>query len=541
MPSGSYITETEFKETYNDRSSEVITELKLNLSDLTATTETRSLEVKGSNNAEFILEVKNAAGDYYNFHTQTFASSHSVLEEELVDGLYIDEIVFPASGSDDQYDIFLHAKAGTKHIPYTEKRFEDDSIDLNGSIGSNSLLMQKIIYQYNSELTLTLSGYSSGGGISGVFGNVEIDIDRHKSQDETAFSFTTTALTTAAYRILKQPLESDVLAFIEPVIGSAPVTLPGENIYPTVSDTDTVNGAVTSGTTITMDTAVASKIKVGDRVTGNTALNATTATVVSLDSTYAFTLSEAIAIADGITLSFSNQMNYSWPVNNYVNLIEEGMIVVPSTNVTANTRIQAYIDKVTTLAGTKNERVRVNKILSALNKRGKKPTVVKGLVTNQAGDITFNNQQVLALAGDTLKIGGYGESKILRLYGWDVELTDLEITLTAPTTTTTEAISAHATIAVADREGVINNVSRVGGIGIDSSVANPLITSGGGADGAGDWVMDATQTLENGTTLTVENTGRIATITGNIRILKAGTASQTLRFDVDNLLSTSAP
>ena len=171
----------------------------------------------------------------------------------------------------------------------------------------------------------------------------------------------------------------------------------------------------------------------------------------------------------------------------------------------------------------------------------KKPTVVKGLVTVQEGQIVFDKQQALALAGDTLKIGGYGQSEILRLYGWDVRLTDLAITLTPVTTTTTEATSAHATIAVASKEGVINSVSRVGGLGINPSLQNPLITSGGGATGAGDWIMDAAQTLENGVTLTVENTSRIATITGNIVILKAGTANQTLRFDLDKLLSTTAP
>ena len=126
------------------------------------------------------------------------------------------------------------------------------------------------------------------------------------------------------------------------------------------------------------------------------------------------------------------------------------------------------------------------------------------------------------------------------MYGWEVRFTDLAIALTAPTTTTTEATSAHATIAVADREGIINNVSTVSGIGIDPSVANPTLTTGGGLDGAGDWIMSAVQTLENGITLTVGNTGRIATITGNIEIVKAGTASQTLRFDIEKLLSTSA-
>ena len=53
--------------------------------------------------------------------------------------------------------------------------------------------------------------------------------------------------------------------------------------------------------------------------------------------------------------------------------------------------------------------------------------------------------------------------------------------------------------------------------------------------------MDAVQTLESGVTLTVENTGRVATITGNIEIIKAGTASQTIRFDIEKILSTSAP
>ena len=53
--------------------------------------------------------------------------------------------------------------------------------------------------------------------------------------------------------------------------------------------------------------------------------------------------------------------------------------------------------------------------------------------------------------------------------------------------------------------------------------------------------MDAAQTLENGITLTVENTGRIATISGNVEIVKAGVSDATIRFDIEKLLSTSAP
>ena len=525
----------------------IIQSFNLDLSDIPAAGESRAFSITGDPGAELKLEIKdNTTGYYYNFVTNIFQVSPSSLQEEIVSNPYAGSITFPAiTGSDDQYDIFLYAvpssdpELSTIHNTYNEVRFGDGSLDINNSTGSNSLMMQKVIYQY-AALTLTLQGYSPAGTVAGTLGTDTISINRGKSQVKTAFSFTTTAGATAAYRILKQPVANDVLAFIQPVVGSAPIDLPGENIYPDVSNTDTVNGSVTSGTTVTMDTAVASKTKVGDRVTGNSALDRTTATVVSLDSTYVFTLSEAIAIADGITLSFSNRMNYSWPITK-ANLIKPGMIVVSDTNVTTGTTVAAYEDTITIFEDTKDEKVIIKNARPAISTVGKTPTIVKGLITAQDGDVVFDKQQALALAGDTLKLGGYGENEILRVYGWDVRFTDLAIALTAPTTTTTEATSAHATIAVADREGIINTVSTVSGIGINPALADPTLTTGGGLDGAGDWIMSAVQTLESGITLTVGNTGRIATITGNIQIVKAGTASQTLRFDVEKLLSTSAP
>ena len=541
MPDGSLMLDSEMS-----AQGKVIRSFDLDLSDLPATSERRRFNISGDKGAEFKLEIKDKdTGKYYNFVTNAFQAAASSLEEEILGRSYSGTITFPAvTGGDDQYDVFLHAKPGTEHTTYREVRFGDGSLDINNSTGSNSLMMQKVIYQYTA-LTLTLSGYSVGNAVAatpGGFGTDTISINRGETQAKTAFSFTTTAATTAAYRILKQPVVNDIIAFIQPVVGSAPIDLPGENIYPAVSNTDTVNGAVTSGTTVTMDTAVASKMKVGDRVTGNSALDATTATVVSLDSTYAFTLSEAIAIADGITLSFSNRMNYSWPITK-ANLIKPGMIVVPGTDVTVGTVVSTYEDRITIFEGTKDEKVIIKNARPAISTVGKTPTIVKGLITAQDGEVIFDKQQALALAGDTLKIGGYGASEISRVYGWEVIFTDLAITLTAPTTTTTAASAggSSANVVVTSKEGVIDNVSRVSGIGINPALQNPLVTSGGGATGGGTWVVDAVQTLENGITLTVENTGRVATITGNIEIVKAGYADQTLRFDVDKLLSTSAP
>ena len=545
-PNGNYITEDVFIDTYDDRSEKVITDFNLDLSDLTTTTETRPLEIIGDDGAGFVLEIKNIAGNYYNFYTQTFASTHSVLDGELDGSLYTNEVVFPASGSDDQYDIFLHAKTGTKHVSHVEKRFGDDSVDLNGSIGSNSLLLQKVIYQYSDKLTLTLQGYSVGGAISGTYGTTTIEVDRYKEQEDTAFSFTTTAVATAAFRVLKQPDEDDVLSFVQPTLSATPIDLPGENIYPTKTATGNTNAVMSSTVTVTMaDTIEDLGLKIGDKVIqaiGPFFANIVTVVAISGGGLSAnqFTASEAVSVGSGVRLDFYNRMNFSWPVNNYANLIEDGMIVLLDTDIPADTRAQVYSEKVTTSVGTKNERIMVSKIIPAVSTKDLKPTVVKGLVTTQAGDITFNNQLPITLGGTAIEIGGYGESEALRLYGWDVEFSNLAITLTPPTTTTTEATSAHATIAVADREGIINNVSTVSGIGIDPSVANPTLTTGGGLDGPGDWIMSAVQTLENGITLTVGNTGRIATITGNIRINKAGNADQTLRFDVGNLLSTSA-
>jgi hypothetical protein len=523
----------------------IIKDFDLDLSDIPAAGERRAFNITGDGDGEveFKLEVKDKdTGKYYNFVTNLFQTTEDSLEGTVTGGKYSGSITFPAvTGSDDQYDIYLYAKPGTKHANYSEARFGDNTLDINRSTGSNSLLMQKVIYQYDA-LTLTFSGFSPNSTVSvHTPGTDTISVGRGQSKAKTAFSFSWTAATTAAYRVLRQPAQSDVLAFVEPVVDATPVNLPGEDIYPAVSNTDTVNGDVTSGTTVRMDTAVASKMKVGDRVTGNAALNATTATVVSLDSTYIFTLSEAVAIADGITLSFSNQMNYSWTVDNFANVIQEGMIIVPSTNVTSGTSIGTYQDTITIFEDTVDEEIIIQHDQPAVSTLEKKPTVVKGLVTVQEGQITFDKQQVLALGGDTLKIGGYGESEILRVFDWEVKFTDLAITLTAPTTTTSGAVSDSATIGVASKEGIINNVSRIGGVGINSKLQNPLITAGGGATGSGNLTADAAQTLESGITLTVENTSRVATITGNIEIIRAGTSDRTLRFDIEKLLSNSAP
>jgi hypothetical protein len=527
----------------------VIRNFDLNLSDLPYASEVRQFTISGDNGAQFILEIKSGS-TFYNFTTNTFQAAASRLEKTIAGGSYKSSITFPTVAVDGQYDIYLYAVPGTTHTAYYESRFGDGSLDVNGSRGSSSLMMQKVIYQY-ATIDLTISGYSPNGTISGVNTNAVISTSRGKSKAKTPFSYVFTAGLTSGYavRVLKQPSSSDVLAFIEPVVGAAPVTLPGENIYPATAATALVNGAITGPFAISpptmnivLDTNVGT-IEVGDRVTTTTSphgLNDSIFTVTATNGTTTATLSPQLALADNLPLSFNSQMNYSWPVTNFADKIKAGMIVVTGTNVTAGTVVGDYEDTITILEDTEKEQVIVKNKIQAVDTKAQKPTIVKGLVTVQPGDITFNKQQVLALAGDTLKVGGYGESEILRVFGWDVRFTDLKVTLTAPTTTTSGVVTGNAIIGVNNVEGVIDNVSRVGGIGINPALQKPLITGGGGATGSGNWTADAVQTLESGITLTIENTSRIATITGNIEIIKAGTASQTLRFDLEKFLSDTA-
>ena len=526
----------------------IIKAFNLDLSDLPATSERRGFTIYSDKGAEFKLEIKdNTTGYYYNFTTNIFQVSPSSLEKQMSSNSYNGRITFPAiTGGDDQYDVYLYAKPGTVHSTYNEVRFDDGSLDINSSTGSNSLVMQKVIYQY-AALTLTLQGYSPNSTVAGTLGTDTISINRGKPQAKTAFSFTTTAGATAAYRVLKQPTSKDVLAFIEPVIGSAPIDLPGENIYPTKTASGLTGAVMSSTVTITMADSIGDLgLKIGDKViqaTGPFFANIVTVVAVTGGGLSAnqFTASEAVSVGNGVRLDFYNRMNFSWPITK-ANLIKADMIVFPSTNITADTEVGTYEDTITLFEGTVESKTIIKNARPAISTVGKTPTIVKGLITAQDGDVVFNKQQALALAGDTLNIGGYGESEILRVYGWEVRLTDLAIALTKPTTTTTEASAggSSADIEVNSVEGVINNVSRVSGIGINPALQSPLITAGGGATGTDDWTMDAVQTLENGITLTVENTSRVATITGNIEIVKAGTASQTLRFDIEKLLSTSA-
>jgi hypothetical protein len=537
-----------------------IREFVLDTSDIKEAGETRSFVIAGDNGAEFTLEIKNEDGYYYNFVTNTFQAAQAKLDKAITGGNYITQVDFPPVTDEDQYDVFLYAKPGTKHALYNEVRFADGSLDLNSSSGSNSLMLQKAIYQYlNRTLTISTAARTSAFTPSASTNNI-ITTSSGASKSKIPFTVTSTSATNQSFVILKQPSSSDVYSAFTRVVGEEPVTLPGENIYPVVTTppVDSNGDGNTVVASLEDDAIVMSAYpddmdgvpKVGDRILGNDALAEKIFVVGGVNNearriaiSYGGESLMANELVDpGDVLSFSNQVNYSWPLDD-TNKITPGMLVTHSSGdgaIVADTVIGDYKDTLTILSGTENKKVITKNYASAIDYKGVKPTMVKGLVTNQTGSVVFNNQQQKLLAGDTINIAGYGEKYIADIDGYTVRFTDLAIALTKITTYTTSAVDNNVNVPVAAGAGIRNTVSTVTGIGINPALVAPTVSDDTiPDDGEATIVLSAAQTLENGITLTFPGAGKVATITGNIEILKAGPSDATLYFDLEQLLTSA--
>jgi hypothetical protein len=609
MPDGTLMSDAEHERLYGNNIQR-ISGIKMSFLDLSEDGDARKFIINGTSGAVFSLEIKSGS-NYYNFITNQFQSDKYKLDKiKISNNSYEGVVIFPAVTAAAQYDIYLWAETNTKHTKHVERRFQDGSINLNASKGSNSLLVQKVIYQYTNN-TLTMSPFPVASSISGTNTNDTLDIAAGKNTGFTSFEMKWTASGTDVFSIVRQPEVDDFIAFTTPTVGN-PVQLPGENIYPTAREaftgddvngavtsgsvvrmdntdlsaviavgdkitattaTDTVDGAVSSSNRIVMDSNVAAKMAVGDQVTGAGIADTAIVTVTHLnpdsDNAKELQVSEAVSISDGVTLTFSSkvnrdlttvtavetegtatdftmsqaiqfrdnqpltftpQKNHQWEMSTTHNL-SPGMILHDPTK--KGVTIAEYKDVITTLENTIYEKKFVKNREKAIRKL-KRPTVVKGKITDQDGTIIFNKQQLLTLTDATPRLGGYGEDMIYSVSGYKVKLRNLKVELNKITTTTTSSTigSSSTSVAVAARAGALNSVTTIDGIGIDKSSGLPTVSSGAGATGAGTLVLSAAQELENGITLTLGGTGTVVTMTGEIQVLKAPSSDFTLRLDI---------
>ena len=484
MPDGSLMSDAEHKKLYGEkiqnRSSRIIRNFKIDTNDIISTGEQRSFLIVGDRDAVFTLFILNNHDKYYNFDTNTFDTAQSSLEGVISSsGVYSGSIEFPAlpDTNTDSYTFHLISsiKDNTKHADYVEVRFPDNTIDFNSSSGSSSAVLLKKIYQH-ADKTLTLTAISPNNPTpfqSVSLTNHQETIQGQKSGLKSSFTIVVTAQALRNFVIKRKITENHFLAYTERTIGSAGVPIDGEDVSA---------------------------------------------------STY-----------------------YRWPVTNILGL-NKGMLAIGN-NVTAGSQIGDYIEAVeetiitkseglkSVLTSEKSKRDVITNFVPAIKATGT-ATVTNGVVVSQAGEIVFNKKQADALKDDTIKIYGYGVDSINSLTGYDVKFSNLKVELTAPTATTTAAVTNSTSIPISERAGIRDLVSTVTGNGIKKSSALPVVQSGAGAvNGAGTIVVDTAQTLDNGVTLTFGQAGRVATITGDIEILKPGNEDVTLRVDLEQILT----
>ena len=514
----------------------------------------RNFIIKGSKGSVFSLEIKNNSGLYYNFSSRVFQAAETKLDKiKMNKDYYENSILFPAVTVAAQYDIYLIAdySSATIHAAPIEVRLEDGALNVNASIGSHSLMLRKVLFQ-TLDVVLTINPFavnapSSFGSMSVVNSTVTAPIGVNVGKVPFKISFT--SANGKAFAINQQPSSGMFAAFAIRTIGSAGITIPGEDKYGGAarSSDKVVNGAVTSGSNVTMDDDVGTLWAVGDRITGNDALdvrtrdNAVTITAVSVGGNdKIFTMSEAIAIADDETLTFTSPYYYKWPVDDSEGLVPGISIVPGAGNITGSpiitTEADLNIDPDVNVSRYKRKVEKTEKPVFS------RDATTKLITKTQGGNIVFSEQQLDVLKDDSLKFFGYGSGNIKSLLGWDVEISNLKATLTVPTTNTAAAVSDSVTVTVDSGHGIMDDVTSISSINIDSSAADPIVTTiasyNVSSAATATLTLSAAQTLEDNELLTLNGAGQTITVTGDI-VVKNASASATLRLDVTKFITAT--
>ena len=613
---------------------------QIDTSNIRAGGETREITISGDVGATFSLEIFNEDNSYYNFNTNVFQTTKTRLNNITLDvsNSYTANVVFPVVTDADKYTVYLFAEnyPNTTHAPYVEVRALDGTVDINASTGSNSAIIKKEIYQ-TLDTTITISAISPNSLTD--FGSMSVTtqtITATEGQNlgTIPFSISVTSASTKAFTINNQPQPQDLITLVSRALDATPINISTEDVYPAVTNTDTVDGAVTSGVKVVMDSNVASKMTVGDRITtssiGDTVngnveasdkvvmdnavagkmavgdrvggidllesgqffvralnpdgdnanefqlgrdagddgsivalssgviatieipdgvtlkftskLNRTTTTVAALnpdgDNVKEFSMSQAIQLRDGATLSFSIAKNFRWSMANVYGLTEGTLVT--GTNVTTGSFISSYSNSLTS-----DEETILLESVPSIDTVGNAASFSRNATSNrltitQAGQIVFNQQQIYALGGDTINFIVKTPEAMKTLTGYEVSASNLKVEIADVTTTTTSGVSNSTTVPVASGDGIMEGVSTVSGIGIDPAAIDPTVSTINSYSGTtASLILSAAQTLENGITLKFSGAGETITITGDLTIDRVGSEDITLSFDLEKFITAT--
>ena len=519
----------------------IIQQFNIDLNYISNIGETRTFTVNGSDGSIFSLIVERLVGStitYYDFSTSTFVSGQKRLKNrKLLKGSYSGNIVFPTGGlssgnNPNTYTLKLFAEStwDTTHARHTEVRFPDGALDVNSSTGSNSDLLQKVIYQF-PETVVSLSAISPNS-LSG-FGSATITTDtitvqRGRNTGKIPFTITCTLASTKAGAIKRNPLQSDLTAFAARTLGE-PVKIKGVTVK---SETvGTINATVPISDTDKIVLAAIGSVAVGNTVTGVGINDDYPVVVIAVnpdgDNANEIQINKTITVAD--TASHTTPWVFDlvayrrWNCSQIQRLLS-GMLAF-SGGVSAGTRIAGYLDTTTQVVETQQAdggvseqtKIYTNFDVPPLANVGFLPAWTYGRLSTQQGLITFDTAQAVATNRNIgTKFYAYGSNAIKSLHNSKLKITDLDVEITNVTTT-------------------VNDTDATGAAALTATAVNPTITT----ISTNDLTVTPGQYLQNGQTLTFSGAGRIFTITGNIEFDNIDDTDFTLRFDLEKFITAS--
>ena len=542
----------------------IIRNFNINLNYISNNGETRQFVVEGSKNSIFSLVVEKLTGTtvtYYNFSTQTFTSTFKRLKnKKLISSSYVGSVVFPAGGlssgnSPNTYTFKLYAESawGTKHVSVVEKRFPDNTIDLNSSTGSNSDLLQKVLYQFPE--TIITIGAISPNALSGFTGvNVSgenISVQRGNNTGKIPFTITCTLGSSKVGKLKRQPQSADITSFAARILGE-PVAIPGvtanqggesgqdmtiNNLPRSNSNTFTVTEVGVTAVGMTIKGAAFDGVYDKDHPVIVTAVNSNT-----------ITINKSVSIANEVanTAVTANDIRYRRWKCTEIQRLSTGMLVF-SGGVSVGTRILGYKDVSSYDLETQGEDGSVqessfdvvNFDIPALDVLGYQPVYEHGTLSTQQGIITFNTPQIVASNRNVgTKLYAYGPSNILTVNNSNLKITNLKAEITEVSTTISDASADGATALndfdVASVSGIMDDVSTVHGVNLNPTGVTPTVTT---ISSSNLTLTPGGHSVQNGQTLTFKGAGRVFTITGDIEFQNVDTRNFALQFDLEKFIT----
>jgi len=526
------------------------------------------ITVKGSAGFVFSIEVyEGARASYYNFKTKLWTTTpYKKTNVQAASGTYSEKILFPAQSSLKTMTINVYAETveniKTQHAKFTGKRFEDGSLDLNMSSGSDSNIVTKTLYQ-DVIKNLTLSTFapskthSSSGTTNGAVSTNRMIIDEDATDPnivEVGDLISCTGIS-AALGVLVTKINPDGDNIHEIEMSAADVVSDGVTVtfFPAFRGLTPNHVSSTTGRAA-LEVVSGSSTSIGFLITLN-AIGSRGFSQKRLPETKDLCFINPVTFGSAALPitgeDISSDTFYRWPVENTANLAN-GMALDPSRSSTgANTTTPAAISDY--LVNKTLQKINTsNRYYTDVENYTERDTYVSGVdngsnpittidrngrVTARAGNIVFSVQQADALKEDAnVLIIAQGAEAIFQATGMGVKISNTSITPTQVSTTTTAASSASTTIALTEVGNVLVGQT-VRGVGINAAVANPTVVSKSVATGGGNIVVSSAQTLEDGVTLFFDGPSNELLIRGKIIVKNMPIVDTNLFFNVEGFLT----